>query len=224
MEGLGREQGDMLHVHRRLFVFVPQQQPEGAAGHRSGGRKCHFVLRPFCGGHFHFRRAQHLVLRHAERLAKGGQKADGAGFPRRTRPEGEPVLRPFLQADARPSAVFQPALAGRMAGIAKAHIMRVPVERTALREDFHLAESLPPLQRIVVFEGTVADLFRIQAAVGGEIDVFQKDAVHRRLDGNSRSLIVHNQVRPPRLRRKGRCEEKYGQTERQSLSHFTSHS
>jgi hypothetical protein len=53
--------------------------------------------------------------------------------------------------------------------------VRVPVERTALGEDLHLAEGLPPLQGIVIFEGTVADLLRIQAAVRGEIDIFQEE-------------------------------------------------
>ena len=102
--------------------------------------------------------------------------------------------------------------------------MRIPVKGAALREDLHLAEGLPPLQGIVVFEGTVADLLRIQAAVRGEIDVFQEDAVHRRLDGNPLRLVVHHQGRSPRLGEERRGGKQYGQSERQSFSHFTSHS
>ena len=81
-----------------------------------------------------------------------------------------------------------------MAGITETHIMGIALERSALREHLHLAEGLPALQRVVKLEGTVDQLFGIEAAVGCKIDILQENAVHGGLDGDAGGIGLHHQV------------------------------
>ena len=86
-----------------------------------------------------------------------------------------------------------------MALVFQANIMRITLERSAFRQNIHLAESLPVLQRIVVLEGTIGYFLGIQAAVGRKIDVLQENAVHCGLDGNADGIGIHHKAAAPWL-------------------------
>ena len=224
VERVRGEQGDMVDVHGRSRVLIGQQHAEGRLLHGYGRSKQDFVFRPFSPLHRHILPGENLAVLHRGQVAQEYRDIRRGRLPGRARPEGKPVLRAFFQADAEPSAVLQSRLCDGMAGILQPHVMGIPVEGAAFVQDLHFPVRFPTLQGVVILEGAVADFLRIQAAVRGEIDVLQENAVHRRLDGNSRRRVIHNEIRPPRLRRKGRNGQKCGQTEGQSLSHFTSHS
>jgi len=69
----------------------------------------------------------------------------------------------------------------RMAGPDQPQIMGVAIERSVVHE-LEASGRLPALQMIRKFERAVLYQLRIETAVGGEIDIFDEDAVHGRLD------------------------------------------
>ena len=210
VERIDGEQGDMVDVHGRGRVPIGPKHAEGSLlqGLRRG--QDHLVFCPFRALYRYFSRRENLAFIPGGGVAEEDIDTGRRRLSGRARPEGDAVLCARFQTDAEPAAVLEAAFDDGMAGVFQPHIMGVPVEGAAFVQDLYLTEGFPALEGVVILEGAVADLLGVQTAVRREVDVLQEDTVHRRLDGNPRRLIVHNEVIPLRLRRKGQGRQKGG--------------
>jgi hypothetical protein len=123
-------------------------------------------------------------------FAPGGRVDELDAYPafapeRSARPDAEAVVRPLLEADTEEAFVVETGVLLIVPRVGEPDIVRVTLKRTVL-PNLHAAESLPALQRIREFERAVLDQLRIQASVRSEVDVFEEDAVHRRLNRRAR--------------------------------------
>ena len=148
-----------------------------------------FVFCPVTGRHGYLTLSQDLRLGHRIVVDKfDAQFAAVAAGPHR-----EDVLLAFLQTDAEESFVLDSGELVAVAGPVKAQIMRVALERAVVL-DIHLSVSSPARQGVRKVERAVLDHVAVKAPVGSIVDVFEENAVHRRLYGNPGFLEIDIQT------------------------------
>ena len=175
------EQGHVLEVNRHLRGLVKYAQD----GFRVSPVRSHLHLVefPFPGIYAYPGLAEVLPLLVRGRihefypyLAFAPERGPG--------PYAEAVPGVLLETYPEEALVVEPGVLVVVPRVGEPDIVRVALKWTVVA-DFHLAETLPSLQGVRELERTVLDQLRIEAAVRCEIDVFEENAVHGRLDVGS---------------------------------------
>ena len=107
-----------------------------------------------------------------------------------TGPKREAVGSVLLHGDAKESFVLQTCELVAMARVGEAYVVGVTVEGTVVTH-LKLAIGAPTHQMLGELKRTVLHHFSIQTAIGGVVDVFKEDAIHRRLDRCTDLFGVH---------------------------------
>ncbi len=165
--------------------------------------------------------------RFPERLHPRVLDADRQAGRRRDPPRQhrDDVPLPGLDADPAEAVVGDAVAAGARR---QPQVVRVRGGRRPIGPDRELAlrigrgRLLPAHERLRELEGPVLDPLRIEAAVGGEVDVLEEDAVHRRGDRRARLVgrdrdLRHRDRRRLRARR-ARSDRQEPQRDRESVS------
>ena len=102
----------------------------------------------------------------------------------------EAVFLALLQADATVAFIID-AGTQQATVVDNTDVVRIAVEARFLVFYRYLSEGNPPNKRLRELERTVLHQFGIQASVGSEIDVLEKDTVHGRLYLGCRFGDIH---------------------------------
>ncbi len=107
--------------------------------------------------------------------------------------DAEAVVGTLPEADAAESLIVEPR-AGKLGGLLQMHVVRIALKAGLLVAHTDLAEGCPSHQVLGKLEGTVFHQFGIQTAVGTEVDVLEKDAVHAVVGLGHRASEVDTEV------------------------------
>ena len=127
----------------------------------------------------------------------------------------EIIVHTLLQSHAEEAAVLQSCELLVVTGALQYHVVGIAVKGRFHVADADIAEGVPAHQPLRKFKTAVFDHLGIESAVGAEVDIFEEDTVHRRLDGRTR-LGVDGQLSLSRSPREG--EQAKGQRDK----HFSS--
>ena len=183
---VGGEKGDMLHVGRGLVAG--EEEAEGALGLGTRRLQRGRVFLPLLAADLDIDGGEALVLTHGvvvdETHLQCRSTALGTACP-----QGETVGGTFLDGDAEEALVLKTGELVAVAGVLEAHVMGIALEGTVVL-DVEVAEGAPAHEVLGELKGAVLHHLGIEPTVGGIVDVFKEDAVHRRLYRGTELLRV----------------------------------